>query len=114
MFSAFTAELSDYRSLIGLNSVERVSRPEFKLQAHSRATNPKMTPSEKRFIDGWRIASPVLEKIRHEELRKLDEHAGARMISKVSQGDHALNGLAIFQSWMMRLRVLEMMKKSAE
>jgi hypothetical protein len=60
------------------------------------------------------MASPVLEKIRHEELRKLDEQAGARMISKVGQGAQGLNGLAIFQSWMMRLRVLELMKKSEE
>jgi hypothetical protein len=55
-----------------------------------------MTPSEKRFIDGRRMASPVLEKIRHEELRKLDEQAGARMISKVGQGDQGLNGLRSF------------------
>lgn len=70
-----------------------------------------MSTSEQRFIDAWRIAAPVLEKVRHQELRQLDEQAGARMIASTSHADHPINGLAIFQSWMMRLRVLELTKQ---
>ena len=71
-----------------------------------------MTPEEQRFIDGWRVASPVLERLRNEELRKMDEASGAKMISSNHRRDgerqFGQHGLAIFQSWMMRLRVFEL------
>ncbi len=65
---------------------------------------------EKQWIAAWRIAGPELERIRNEELRKMDESEGAKKLSKLHWEQAQFSGLAIFQSWMMRFRVLELMK----
>jgi len=74
-----------------------------------------MSPqAEKRFIEAWRYAAPRLEEIRCAELRELDEAAGLKMIgggepSEDERLDSALtSGLAHFQGWMMRLRVMQL------
>lgn len=68
------------------------------------------TEIEKHWMAAWRIAGPELERIRNEELRRLDESADTKSNSKVHWEHAQFSGLAIFQSWMMRLRVLELLK----
>ncbi len=72
-----------------------------------------MNEAQQRFIDGWRIAGPELERIRNEELRQLESNRGAQMMSKATPRDAQFSGLAIWQSWMMRLRVLELLESSS-
>ena len=64
------------------------------------------------WVQQWKNAAPVLQAIRDEELRQLGENDGAKMLGA---GGHRApesfeaNGLAIWQSWMMRLRVIELL-----
>lgn len=74
----------------------------------------KMTESEQRFIEAWAMAGPELERIRQAELRQLDQRAGILMISRKFPEPAQFSGLAVFQSWMMRLRVIELMKSAHE
>jgi len=67
------------------------------------------TEAEERFIQAWRYAAPELEKIRRRELLELDESAGLRMIGAVAQQERSRSGLIEFQSWMMRLRVYQLL-----
>ena len=71
------------------------------------------TEQEQNWIDAWRYAGPRLEQIRRDELRSLDESAGARLLGAGVQrpANTPSSGLATFQAWMMRLRVLELMRE---
>jgi hypothetical protein len=68
------------------------------------------TEMQKQWMAAWRIAGPELERIRNEELRRLDENAVAKTTSKMHWEQAQFSGLAIFQAWMMRLRVLDLLK----
>ncbi len=72
-----------------------------------------MTEQEKQqlWITAWRNAAPELERIRNDELRRLDDSAGLRLLGAGSQTAEVQNGLITFQAWMMRLRVFQLMKK---
>ncbi len=72
------------------------------------------TEQERRWIDAWRNAAPELERIRNEELRNLDENAGLRFLGAHRRNEPPQHGLAIFQSWMMRWRVLQLMERVKE
>lgn len=54
----------------------------------------------------WKSAGPRLQAIRDEELRKLDA-VGAQSIEKRNAENPHLNGLVIFQKWMMRQALLD-------
>jgi hypothetical protein len=71
-----------------------------------------MTDAEQRFIDAWRYAGPILEELSNKELRELDESKGGELLSRSANESPQGHGLAIFQSWMMRLRVSELMKRT--
>ena len=65
----------------------------------------------RRFVRGWEIAGPVMQQLREDRLRGMSESEGAKMLGagqldrlEVPEG----NGLAIWQSWMMRLRIQQM------
>ena len=68
------------------------------------------TEEEKAWIAAWRRAGPELERIRREELRRLDDQAGLRLMGATRAPVAESNGLVTFQAWMMRWRVLELMK----
>lgn len=72
-----------------------------------------MTEQEKQqlWIAAWRRAGPELERIRNEELRKLDDSAGLRLLGCGTGKPETQNGLVAFQSWMMRMRVLQLMEQ---
>ncbi|MEM6691380.1 MAG: hypothetical protein AAF664_18275 [Planctomycetota bacterium] len=67
------------------------------------------TEAEQRFIDAWRFAAPRLEAIRQQELRKLDESDGLRMLGTTGDRSNPTSGLIEFQSWMMRWRVRQLL-----
>ena len=65
----------------------------------------------RRFVRGWEIAGPGMQQLREDRLRGMSESEGAKMLGagqldrlEVPEG----NGLAIWQSWMMRLRIQQM------
>ena len=66
------------------------------------------TEQEKKFIEAWKIAGPELERIRNEELKQLDESAGLKLLGATAEVKPIHTGLAIFQAWMMRLRVIQL------
>jgi len=62
----------------------------------------------RQFVRGWEIAGPVMQQLREERLLRMSESEGAKMLGagqlsqlEIPEG----NGLAIWQSWMMRLRM---------
>ena len=63
---------------------------------------------EKQFIDAWKFAGPELERIRNDELKQLDESAGLKLLGATAAAKPVLTGLAIFQAWMMRLRIIQL------
>ena len=65
------------------------------------------TDLEKQWIAAWRSAGPELERIRHQELRALDDSAGFKLLGG-SSGQHPQTGLVTFQAWMMRLLVQQL------
>ncbi len=69
-----------------------------------------MTESERRWIEAWRIAGPELERIRDAELRSLDDEQSIAMLGNARSDRQETSGLVIFQAWMMRLKVIELMK----
>ena len=73
----------------------------------------KMTEEEKqqRWIAAWRVAGPELNRIREEELRQKDEQFGLASLGAYVRDNSEINGLITFQSWMMRLRVIELNKR---
>jgi len=72
------------------------------------------TEAEQRFIQAWRYAAPELESIRRRELLELDETAGLRMIGAPAPSERPENGLIVFQAWMMRLRVVQLMQQLSQ
>jgi hypothetical protein len=66
---------------------------------------------EQQWVATWRHAGPQLERIRNEELRSLDESAGLRLLGAGQRSSGQTSGLIAWQAWMMRLRVLELMKR---
>ena len=72
-----------------------------------------MTDEEKqqRWIAAWRVAGPELNRIREEELRQKDEQYGLANLGAYVGDKSEVNGLITFQSWMMRLRVIELNKR---
>lgn len=69
-----------------------------------------MTEQEKRWIEAWRIAGPELARIRDEELRSLDDESAIKLLGGSRSNSQETNGLAVFQAWMMRLKVIELLK----
>ncbi len=74
-----------------------------------------MTAEQARqWIQGWKVAGPVMQQMRDERLRQMDETEGAKMLGAgqgfASEAPEA-NGLAIWQSWMMRLRLQQLTAK---
>jgi len=69
-----------------------------------------MSEQEKIWIDAWRIAGPELERIRDEELRNLDDSSAIGLLGGGRSSRQETNGLAVFQAWMMRLKVIELLK----
>jgi len=70
----------------------------------------------RRFVRGWEIAGPVMQQLREERLRRMSESEGAKMLG--AGQTHQLevpeaNGLAIWQSWMMRLRIQQLDRKAS-
>ena len=63
---------------------------------------------EKQFVDAWKFAGPELERIRNDELKQLDESAGLKLLGATPAVKPVHTGLAIFQAWMMRLRIMEL------
>jgi len=82
---------------------------------HQKCVNheQKMTEVEKqqRWIAAWRVAGPELNRIREEELRQKDEQFGLASLGAYVTDNSEINGLITFQSWMMRLRVIELNKR---
>jgi hypothetical protein len=76
---------------------------------------PSLTDEEKRrrWITAWRLAGPELQSIRDNELRRRDEQSGLASLGAFESAKVESNGLASFQSWMMRLRVIELTKQLA-
>ena len=72
------------------------------------------TEQEKQWIAAWRFAGPELERIRNDELRNLDDESTMRQLGAGKPLRQELNGLAIFQSWMMRLRVKQLLEKAED
>lgn len=68
------------------------------------------TELERQWMAAWRVAGPELERIREQELRDLDETEGIRLLRGYPQTS-ATSGLIAFQAWMMRLQILEAMKR---
>ena len=68
------------------------------------------TEIEKKWIAAWRYAAPELERIRNEELQGLDDETAIRLLQSKNMCAPESSGLAIFQSWMMRWRVIELTK----
>ena len=61
-----------------------------------------------RFVNGWAIAGPELERRRREQLRLIPEDQGARLLG-AGRLDHHSHGLARWQAWMMRWRVQQLL-----
>jgi len=73
-----------------------------------------MTEQEKRWIEAWRIAGPELERIRDDELRSLDDARAIGLLGGSRSNSQETNGLVVFQAWMMRLKVIELLKLVAQ
>ena len=69
------------------------------------------TELEKKWMAAWRYAAPELERIRNEELQNLDDEKAIRLIQSSVNQPQESSGLAIFQAWMMRWRVIELTKE---
>lgn len=71
-----------------------------------------MSSPEQYFVNAWKVAEPRLRELNEQSLRELDRDAGAkglaRQASAESMAEAQFSGLAVSQSWMMRLRVLSM------
>lgn len=65
------------------------------------------TEAEKQWMAAWRRAGPELDRIRRDELRALDCHAGLRLLG-AGAGSKETTGLIAFQAWMMRLMVKQL------
>ena len=63
-----------------------------------------------KWITAWRIAGPELERIRNQELRDLEADAGLRTLGAFENKIQHQHGMVTYQSWMMRLRVKELLK----
>ena len=72
------------------------------------------TEQEKQFIAAWRFAEPELKRIRDAELRSLDDESTMRQLGAGRSLRQEVNGLGIFQAWMMRLRVLQLLQKTTD
>ena len=72
-----------------------------------------MTDEEKqqRWLAAWRVAGPELQRIRDEELRQKDKQFGLASLGAFEAAKSEVSGLMAFQSWMMRLRVIELNKQ---
>jgi len=69
------------------------------------------TELEKQWMAAWRLAGPELERIRNEELRLRDDRIGMKLLGGLHpQPQLNQSGLVAFQAWMMRLRVIQLMK----
>ncbi len=59
----------------------------------------------------WKAAGPALQKIRDEELKRLDEKRllglGGEESDKAIDEDPWQNGLVLFQRWMIRKAILD-------
>jgi len=69
----------------------------------------------RRFVRGWEIAGPVMQQLREERLRRMSESEGAKMLGAGQTYQLEVpeaNGLAIWQSWMMRLRIQQLERKA--
>ena len=73
-----------------------------------------MTEQEKRWIEAWRIAGPEFECIRDDELRSLDDARAIGLLGGSRSNSQETNGLVVFQAWMMRLKVIELLKLVAQ
>lgn len=64
------------------------------------------TEEEKAWIAAWRRAGPELERIRREELRRLDDATGTRQATWLGVIDppapRPISGLIEFQAWMRK------------
>ncbi len=66
------------------------------------------------FIKSWKIAGDEMERLRNERLQKMDSAFGARMMGATETSpreDKYANGLARWQSWMMRWRIQHLLKQ---
>jgi len=87
--------------------------PPTNLKMLSQPTNSLNFAEEqgRRFVRGWEIAGPIMQQLREDRLRRMSESEGAKMLG-VGQLDRLEvpegNGLAIWQSWMMRLRIQQL------
>jgi hypothetical protein len=69
----------------------------------------------RQFVQGWEIAGPVMQQLREERLRRMSESEGAKMLGAGHTPQLEVpeaNGLAIWQSWMMRLRIQQLDRKA--
>lgn len=60
-------------------------------------------PNHKKWAMQWKAAGPALQKIRDEELKKLDE----KRLLELADEDPWQNGLVLFQRWMIRKAILD-------
>jgi len=70
----------------------------------------------RQFVQGWEIAGPVMQQLREERLRRMSESEGAKMLGAGHTPQLEVpeaNGLAIWQSWMMRLRIQQLDRKAS-
>jgi hypothetical protein len=67
-----------------------------------------MTP-EQQFVDAWKKAAPILEELQAAKLRAMRPEEGAMMLDANASSTECFysHGLARWQAWMMRWRVLE-------
>jgi hypothetical protein len=66
--------------------------------------------NDQKWIEAWRRAGPELERIHNEELRQMSEDVGLRSLGAGQKSMEAADGLVALQAWMMRWRVLELMR----
>ena len=67
-----------------------------------------MNEQERKFIEGWRIAGPVLERLRNEKLARLDESEGLKSLGANVRPAVHRHGMAIMQAWFTRLRIKQL------
>ena len=66
------------------------------------------------FIRSWKIAGEEMERQRNERLQKMDPAHGARMMGATETSpreDMYANGLARWQTWMMRWRLQHLLEQ---
>ena len=66
------------------------------------------------FVRSWKIAGDEMERLRNKRLHDMAPEAGVRMMGAVeplSREDMYANGLARWQSWMMRWRLQNLLKQ---